>query len=148
MIQLKRAYDEPTEADGLRILVERLWPRGLRKADARIDLWLKDVAPSTPLRQWYAHDVNRWPEFKRRYTDELRNAPGATRERRSSTLRTTRRTIRPSSCAISCNVASLPRPPHAVEGDDDCAFGAYLAASADCAAARRAMGTRYGEHET
>jgi uncharacterized protein YeaO (DUF488 family) len=80
MIQLKRAYDEPTEADGLRILVERLWPRGLRKADARIDLWLKDVAPSTPLRQWYAHDVNRWPEFKRRYTDELRNAPEAVHE--------------------------------------------------------------------
>jgi uncharacterized protein YeaO (DUF488 family) len=80
MIQLKRAYDEPTEADGLRILVERLWPRGLRKADARIDLWQKDVAPSTPLRQWYAHDVNRWPEFKRRYTDELRNAPEAVHE--------------------------------------------------------------------
>jgi uncharacterized protein YeaO (DUF488 family) len=76
MIRLKRVYEEPTESDGFRILVERLWPRGLRKEDAAVDLWLKEVAPSTALRQWYAHDVTRWPAFRRRYEAELRaNAP-------------------------------------------------------------------------
>lgn len=78
-IAIKRVYDEPTEADGVRILVERLWPRGLRKSEARIDVWLKDIAPSTALRQWYAHDVERWPEFKRRYEAELRKNPDAVR---------------------------------------------------------------------
>lgn len=72
VIRLKRAYEEARRGDGLRILVERLWPRGLKKEDAAIDVWLKDVAPSTELRQWYAHDVERWPEFKKRYEGELR----------------------------------------------------------------------------
>lgn len=72
MIRLKRVYEEPVRTDGFRILVERLWPRGLTKDEAAVDLWLKDVAPSDALRRWYAHDVERWPEFKRRYEAELR----------------------------------------------------------------------------
>jgi uncharacterized protein YeaO (DUF488 family) len=70
-IQMKRVYDEPSEADGQRILIDRLWPRGLSKAKARVDLWLKAVAPSTPLRQRFGHDPEKWEEFKQRYTDEL-----------------------------------------------------------------------------
>jgi uncharacterized protein YeaO (DUF488 family) len=80
MVRIKRAYDEPTKADGFRILVERLWPRGLRKADAAVDLWLKEIAPSTELRQWYGHDVTRWLEFKKRYEGELRANPDIVRE--------------------------------------------------------------------
>ncbi len=71
MIRLKRAYDEPSPRDGLRILVERLWPRGLSKDKAAIDLWLKDVAPSTELRKWYGHQLDRWEEFRERYMAEL-----------------------------------------------------------------------------
>lgn len=71
MIHLKRAYDPPTPQDGLRILGERLWPRGLTKEKAAIDLWLKDVAPSPELRKWYSHDPARWEEFQRRYRAEL-----------------------------------------------------------------------------
>ncbi len=71
MIALKRAYEQPSEDDGLRVLVERLWPRGLTKQKARIDVWLKDVAPSTELRQWFGHEVSRWEEFQRRYRAEL-----------------------------------------------------------------------------
>lgn len=71
MIQLKRAYEKPARSDGLRILVERLWPRGVRKSEAAIDLWLKDLAPSADLRRWYGHDPERWKEFRRRYWSEL-----------------------------------------------------------------------------
>lgn len=71
MIHIKRAYDGVDEDDGYRILVDRLWPRGLRKEDAKINLWMKDVAPSAELRQWFAHDPARWAEFRRRYRDEL-----------------------------------------------------------------------------
>jgi uncharacterized protein YeaO (DUF488 family) len=71
MIQLKRAYEPAAKDDGLRILVERLWPRGVSKQKARIDLWLKTVAPSTDLRKWYNHDPARWPEFRKRYWAEL-----------------------------------------------------------------------------
>jgi uncharacterized protein YeaO (DUF488 family) len=70
-IRLKRAYDEPTPDDGLRILVERLWPRGLTKDRAKIDLWLKDVSPSPELRKWYGHDPSKWAEFQKRYRAEL-----------------------------------------------------------------------------
>jgi uncharacterized protein YeaO (DUF488 family) len=73
MIRLKRVYEKPAAADGERILVERLWPRGLSKADAKVDLWLRDIAPSTELRKWFAHDPARWDEFQRRYWNELRN---------------------------------------------------------------------------
>ena len=71
-VRLKRAYEPPSANDGVRVLVDRLWPRGLRKADARIALWVKDLAPSTGLRQWFGHDLARWSEFRRRYTAELR----------------------------------------------------------------------------
>jgi uncharacterized protein YeaO (DUF488 family) len=72
MIKLKRAYEEPAPADGLRVLVERLWPRGLSKKKAAVALWLKDAAPSTQLRQWFGHDPAKWKEFRRRYTAELK----------------------------------------------------------------------------
>jgi uncharacterized protein YeaO (DUF488 family) len=71
MIRLKRAYETPTPGDGLRILVERLWPRGLTKTAAQIDIWYKELAPSTELRKWYGHQPERWEEFQRRYKQEL-----------------------------------------------------------------------------
>lgn len=70
-ISLKRAYEAPSPSDGCRILVDRLWPRGLSKQDARIDLWPKEVAPSSELRRWFNHEPDRWTEFKRRYFKEL-----------------------------------------------------------------------------
>jgi uncharacterized protein YeaO (DUF488 family) len=73
MIKLKRAYDPATEGDGARFLVERLWPRGVRKARLKLDGWLKDVAPSPALRKWYRHDPRKWPEFRSRYFAELRS---------------------------------------------------------------------------
>jgi len=72
MIRLKRAYEEPSNKDGTRVLVERLWPRGLTKARAIVDLWPKDVAPSPALRQWFGHDPARWRPFVSRYRAELR----------------------------------------------------------------------------
>jgi uncharacterized protein YeaO (DUF488 family) len=71
-VKLKRAYDRPTAADGKRILVDRLWPRGVKKDVAAIDQWTKDIAPSSALRQWFGHDPDRWSEFKRRFIVELR----------------------------------------------------------------------------
>jgi uncharacterized protein YeaO (DUF488 family) len=71
-IRIKRAYEQPAAEDGERILVDRLWPRGLTKEKAKIDLWLKDVAPSTELRKWFAHDPTRWAEFQSRYKVELK----------------------------------------------------------------------------
>lgn len=71
-LRIKRVYDLPDKHDGRRILVDRLWPRGLIKEKARIDLWLKDIAPSTELRKWFDHDPVRWQEFKARYLDELK----------------------------------------------------------------------------
>ncbi len=71
-IALKRVYEAPSDDDGLRILVERLWPRCVSKADAKIDHWLKDVSPSPALRSWYGHQVEKWQEFKRRYRGELK----------------------------------------------------------------------------
>jgi uncharacterized protein YeaO (DUF488 family) len=72
MIKLKRAYEKAAGDDGERILVERLWPRGLTKLEARIDLWLKEVAPSTKLRRWFAHDPQKWNEFRQRYRKEFK----------------------------------------------------------------------------
>lgn len=74
-LELKRAYDPPAAEDGRRVLVDRLWPRGVSKADARLDDWLKDVAPSTELRKWFGHDPQRWDEFRRRYLAELDGNP-------------------------------------------------------------------------
>ena len=70
-IQTKRAYAGVSPQDGMRILVDRIWPRGLSKNDARIDMWAKDIAPSTELRKWFRHDPDKWEEFKKRYFNEL-----------------------------------------------------------------------------
>lgn len=70
-LRLKRAYAAPAAEDGLRVLVDRLWPRGLRKSEACIDLWAKELAPSTELRKWFGHDPARWTEFRQRYQAEL-----------------------------------------------------------------------------
>ncbi|WP_425906470.1 DUF488 domain-containing protein [Nitrobacter sp. TKz-YC02] len=74
-INVKRAYEAPDTDDGTRILVDRLWPRGLRKTDAAIDRWIKGIAPSTDLRKWFGHDPARWQEFRRRYADEIQRHP-------------------------------------------------------------------------
>ena len=74
-IKLKRAYERPDLGDGTRILVDRLWPRGIKKANAAIDRWLRDLAPSAELRRWFAHRPERWPEFRRRYRTELQERP-------------------------------------------------------------------------
>jgi uncharacterized protein YeaO (DUF488 family) len=73
-INIRRVYEEPGPADGTRVLVDRLWPRGLRKDAAALDEWARDVAPSTELREWYGHDPARFDEFRRRYVDELSQA--------------------------------------------------------------------------
>ncbi len=70
-LHLKRVYEEPAGDDGYRVLVDRLWPRGIKKENAQIDLWLKDIAPSGPLRRWFAHDPAKWEEFTARYFREL-----------------------------------------------------------------------------
>ncbi len=75
-IRLKRAYEPPGKADGARLLVERLWPRGLTKEKAAIDEWFKEVAPSQELRKWYSHDPKKWEAFRRRYLKELRGNTG------------------------------------------------------------------------
>lgn len=74
-LKLERIYTKPADLDGYRILVDRIWPRGISKVNAHLDKWLKDVAPSKELRQWFNHDVARYPEFKERYLAELANTP-------------------------------------------------------------------------
>ena len=74
-IKLKRAYEPPSAGDGTRVLIDRLWPRGISKQKAKLDYWMKDIAPSTELRKWFGHDPKRWDEFRRRYTAELREHP-------------------------------------------------------------------------
>jgi len=74
-LRIKRAYDPPAPEDGVRVLVDRLWPRGLKRDGARIDLWLKDVAPSAELRRWFGHDPAKWPGFQDRYRAELAGNP-------------------------------------------------------------------------
>ena len=76
-VKIKRVYEEADKADGKRILVDRLWPRGLSKEKANIDLWLKEIAPSTGLRKWFNHDAQKWPEFKQRYIAELQQNSAA-----------------------------------------------------------------------
>jgi len=71
MIKIKRIYDTPTLDDGIRILVDRLWPRGLSKEKAKVDLWLKEIAPSNELRKWYGHDPKKWTEFRKKYFKDL-----------------------------------------------------------------------------
>ena len=77
MLKLKRAYDPVTKADGTRILVERLWPRGLSKEQVHVDTWMKEVGPSTDLRKWFGHDPEKWPQFRARYFRELDARPAA-----------------------------------------------------------------------
>ncbi len=88
----KRVYDAPEPADGKRILIDRLWPRGLSKEKARVDYWAKDAAPSNELRKWYQHDPEKWPEFRKRYFAELDGAPEAVAALRAE-LATGRNTI-------------------------------------------------------
>jgi len=84
-VRIKRVYEEPSAEDGKRILIDRLWPRGLTKEKAKIDLWLKEVAPSGELRQWFGHDPAKWAEFQERYTAEL-NANGEVDQLRSEIM--------------------------------------------------------------
>lgn len=72
-VKLKRVYESPAKEDGTRILVDRLWPRGLTKQKANVDIWLKEIAPSTELRRWFHHDPEKWKEFKKRYRRELKS---------------------------------------------------------------------------
>jgi uncharacterized protein YeaO (DUF488 family) len=83
VINLKRVYEKPAKDDGLRILVDRLWPRGVTKLAAHADLWLKDVAPSPALRTWFGHDPARWDEFRQRYFDELKQHADAVAQLRA-----------------------------------------------------------------
>jgi uncharacterized protein YeaO (DUF488 family) len=81
-IQVKRAYEAPAKSDGYRVLVDRVWPRGVKKEQLELDAWLKQLAPSTRLRKWYGHDPTKWTEFKRRYFRELVEQQSDTRELR------------------------------------------------------------------
>lgn len=83
-LRIKRVYDMPEKADGIRILVDRLWPRGLSREQAAVDRWFKDIAPSAELRRWYAHQPERWPEFRRRYFAELDRQPEVVSELRDA----------------------------------------------------------------
>ena len=80
MVSVKRIYEPASTNDGCRILVDRLWPRGISKQEARIDYWLKDVAPSNELRKWFNHDVVKWEEFKQKYKQEIQSNPKALQE--------------------------------------------------------------------
>ncbi len=71
-VKIKRVYDKPAKEDGMRILVDRLWPRGLTKQKAKVDLWLKEIAPSTELRKWFSHEPKKWTEFRKKYLQELK----------------------------------------------------------------------------
>lgn len=86
MIKVKRIYLPAEPTDGYRVLVDRLWPRGIKKEDARLDEWLKDIAPSPDLRRWYDHQVERWPEFRSRYGHELASEGSAAHIRRLADL--------------------------------------------------------------
>nr|WP_298415384.1 DUF488 family protein [uncultured Halomonas sp.] len=81
-IRLRRAYDAPANNDGKRILVDGMWPRGIKKEEADIDEWLKELAPSKGLRQWFGHDPDKWEEFQKRYREELKNCPDAMKKLR------------------------------------------------------------------
>ena len=86
-VRLKRVYDEASPEDGTRVLVDRLWPRGLSREAAKVDLWVKNVAPSDKLRHWFNHDPERWPEFRKRYRAEITEKSGDTKSEELETLR-------------------------------------------------------------
>lgn len=73
MVKIKRVYDPVSREDGKRILIDRLWPRGIKKEEAKIDEWIKEIAPTTDLRKWFSHDPAKWPEFRKRYINELKS---------------------------------------------------------------------------
>lgn len=108
MIRIKRSYEARARGDGRRILVERLWPRGMKKEDLHADEWIKAVAPSTELRQWFGHQVERWPEFRRRYRKELNDNPDAWQpilaasRRRTVTLLYSARDVEHNSARVLC----------------------------------------------
>ena len=89
MLKVKRIYEKPARTDGTRVLVDRLWPRGLSKAGAQVDLWMKEIAPSGTLRKWFSHDPSRWNEFRRRYRAELRKSQEPVEELRALARRQT-----------------------------------------------------------
>ena len=97
-VRLKRVYEPPSPEDGVRVLIDRLWPRGVRKADAAVERWMKDIAPSAELRRWFGHDPERGQEFRRRYAGELRGRSLAPRSHCCSGL-ATKSTATPWSCA-------------------------------------------------
>jgi uncharacterized protein YeaO (DUF488 family) len=107
-VKYRRIYDDPSSDDGVRILVDRIWPRGMRKEDAHIDEWMRDVAPSTELRRWYGHDPDRYAEFSRRYLTELREPERQqalqrlreTAQRKRMTLLTAARDLEHSQAAV------------------------------------------------
>jgi len=115
-VRVRRVYDEPDEDDGLRILVDRIWPRGMTKARAALDEWCKDVAPSTELRKWYSHDAARFEEFTRRYVVELQQADrGQALQRlrnlaadRRLTLLTASKAVEISEAAVLAAILNLP----------------------------------------
>jgi uncharacterized protein YeaO (DUF488 family) len=73
VVKIKKVYEPVSEQDGKRILVDRIWPRGLKKEEARLDEWLREIAPSTPLRKWFGHDPGKWPAFRKKYKEELKS---------------------------------------------------------------------------
>ncbi len=106
-IRTKRVYESPAPGDGTRILVDRLWPRGLTKEKARIDAWAKDAAPSDALRKWFGHDPKRWPEFKSRYFKELDANPKAVQELRDLMKGRTVTLVFGAKDSLHCNAAAL-----------------------------------------
>ncbi len=82
-VQVKRAYEKPAKSDGFRVLIDRLWPRGVRKEDLKLDQWLKELGPSTELRKWFGHDPEKWEEFRKRYFRELDSHPEEIRQLRA-----------------------------------------------------------------
>lgn len=122
-VSYRRVYDEPRRSDGMRVLVDRVWPRGMRKEDAHLDEWLRDVAPSTELRTWYGHDPARFAEFRRRYRDELASVEGNESvehlrwlaRRRDVTLLTATRDVEHSQAAVLAEWLDEARSRHAAE---------------------------------
>jgi uncharacterized protein YeaO (DUF488 family) len=113
VIKLKRAYDSASKDDGMRFLVERLWPRGVSKTALHLDAWLKDVAPSTELRRWFRHDPSKWIEFQRRYFAELNANP---------------KTVEPILEANRCGRVTLVYSSHDQEHNNAVALKTFLAA--------------------
>ena len=131
MIRIKRAYEPAARGDGRRLLVERLWPRGMRKEALRLDAWVKDVAPSTELRKWFGHRVDRWTEFQRRYRREL----SAHRDAWSSILEAGRR-----------GPVTLVYSAHDAEHNAAVVLRDYLTRRAPKRAPRRKPGTSARKH--